>query len=290
MKILKALGSGFARSLKAWKGIIIVWFCFLVIVFLVVVPFKSSMNAGLGNSMITEKLKDGINIEVLGDLGKILSEMIRSLSLGMMFLVFMGILLNSFLSGGLLNSLKGQSGRFTAPEFFRTSAKYFWSFLGITLIISAILFVLGILIITVPLGIVSSNATTESAPYLAGIISGIIYFLALVIFLLVADYARAWQVKNEKPACFRALGFGFSRTFCKFLSSFPMMLVLIIIQILFSLLVIVVIGQWRPDTGGGVFLLFILSQIIVFVNLILKTWRYGSVTSLMEINDPVQSS
>jgi len=288
MKILKALGSGFARSLKAWKGIIIVWFCFLVIVFMVVVPFKSSMNAGLGNSMITEKLKDGINIEVLGDLGKILSEMIRSLSLGMMFLVLIGILLNSFLSGGLFNSLKGGAGRFSGTEFFRTSAKYFWSFLGITLLIGAILFVLGILIIAVPIGIVSSSATAEGTLYLAGLICGIIYLAALIILLLVADYARAWQVRNETPACFRALGFGFGRTFRRFLSSFPLMLLLLIFKVLFSLLVIAAIGPWRPEKGGGVFLLFVLSQIIVFVNLLLKTWRYGSVTSLMEMNDTVQ--
>lgn len=290
MKIFKALGSGFGRSLKAWKGIIILWFCFLVVVLLVIVPFKSTMNAGLGSSMITEKLRDGINIDVLGDLGKGLPAIIGSLSAGVVLLILTGMLLNSFLTGGLFNSLKGRADRFSTQEFSRSSAKYFWSFLGITLIISLLRSFLGILIISVPMGIVSSNAVNESSSYLAALISGIIFLPVLVILILAADYARAWQVTNEKPACFRALGFGFGRTFRNFLSSFPMMLILLFINALFILLVIALIGPWRPAKGGGVFLLFLLSQIMVFIKLILKTWRYGSVTSLMELNDKVQST
>jgi hypothetical protein len=45
------------------------------------------------------------------------------------------------------------------------------------------------------------------------------------------------------------------------------------------------INAWKPVTGGGVFLLFIVSQIIFFLKAGLKVWRYGSVTALKEIND-----
>lgn len=40
----------------------------------------------------------------------------------------------------------------------------------------------------------------------------------------------------------------------------------------------------RPFTGGGILLLFILSQLLFFIKVMLKAWRYGSVTSLMEQN------
>lgn len=41
----------------------------------------------------------------------------------------------------------------------------------------------------------------------------------------------------------------------------------------------------KPVTGGGVVLLFILSQLLFFIKILLKGWRYGSVTKLMEINN-----
>lgn len=45
----------------------------------------------------------------------------------------------------------------------------------------------------------------------------------------------------------------------------------------------------KPVTGGGVVLLFILSQLLFFIKILLKGWRYGSVTMLMEINNYPQS-
>ena len=69
MKIFKSLASGFCRTLKAWKGILLIWFGSLLMVSLVALPLKGFLKSALGGSMITERLKDGIDIEVLGDIG-----------------------------------------------------------------------------------------------------------------------------------------------------------------------------------------------------------------------------
>jgi hypothetical protein len=139
-------------------------------------------------------------------------------------------------------------------------------------------------------GVISTENPDESVPWLILIISISFYILVSQIFVLVADYARAWQVKNEKPDLFRALRFGFSRTFSRFLSSFPMMLIIWLIQTLFVLLVFKIIGIWKPTSGIGVFGLFLLSQVLFYIRFLLKAWRYGSVTSLKELNDPLPVS
>ncbi len=253
---------------------------------MVAIPFRGSLNAGFGRSMITERLLKGIDIEVLSDLGSNFPAIFRNLFSGVLFLILTGMILNAFLGGGLFNSLKSPSLKFSASEFFRNSAEYFWSFLGITLIISAILIVLGILIIGIPMSISGQvKSAPEGAIFLTGILSGSFFIVCSIVFLLVADYARAWQVKNGKPACFRALGFGFSITFSTFKSSFPLMLILLLFHILFLLLVMLLVGKWKPVTGGGVFLLFLLTQLLFIIRLYLKMWRYGSVTTLMEISD-----
>lgn len=291
MKIFKALGSGCHRSLKVWKGILIFWFISLSLVSLVALPMKGIMKTGLGQSAITGKLLKGIDVEVLSDLGGVYKSLTHSFSAGLLLLLLLWLLINAFLTGGLFNSLKSNDEKFSAGEFFRASARNFLPFVVITLIISAILILLALLLIVIPMGgVASPDNPNESVPWLILIISVSFYILISQVFVLVADYARAWQVKNEKPACFRALGFGFSRSFRRFLSSFPMMLIIWLVQTMFVVLVFKIIGNWKPASGFGVFGLFLLSQVLLYIRFLLKAWRYGSVTSLKELNDPLPVS
>jgi len=284
MKIFKALASGFCRTLKAWKGILLIWLGSLFMVSFIALPLKGLLKSGFGGSMITERLQDGLDIEVFGDLGPVLKSLVASLPVGLFLLIIGGLLLYAFLSGGIFDSLKGSSSKFSGYQFFGACARNFWPFLLISFIIGTIIFILFYLVLILPVSIVI-QAGSGASPFLIVIISVTIFLFLTTILILAADYARAWQAANEKSECFRAIGFGFTRTFGKLLSSFPMMLMLIIITILFTWLVFSLISKWTPDSGGGVFLLFIVSQILFIIKSGFKVWRYGSVTALKEIND-----
>jgi hypothetical protein len=286
MKIFKALASGFCRTIKAWKGILLIWMGSLLTVSLLTVPIKVFLKSGFRGSMITERLQDGIDIEVLGDLGAGFRNLITVFPSGLILLILLGILLNAFLGGGIFDVMKGSSPKFSGTDFFKACAKNFWSFLVISLIISTIIIGLFILLFVVPISIVAqSGSGSESAPFITAVLTLTFFLLVSMIFILVADYARAWQAGNEKSACFAAIGFGFTRTFGKFLSSFLMMIILVGVQMLFTFLVIKIMGVWKPASGGGVFLLFLISQLLFCIKSALKVWRYGSVTALKEIND-----
>lgn len=285
MKMFKALGTGAVRSLKAYKGVIIILFFYILLISMLTIPLKGSLKTGFGNSMITELLKNGINIEVFSDLEVQFESIISYLSSGLLILVILTVLMNAFLSGGLFNSLKGSGTNLTVSEFFRSSARYFWSFLVVTVLTSLMNILLGVFIIGIPFGIAlggSSGPGTSS--FIILFIGIIIYLIVILSILLVADYSRAWLVTKEKPACFKALGYGFSTTFRYFLSSFPMMLILVVIIMFFAWLSKRLIGLWIPATGAGALLLFIVSQVLFFGKLLLKAWRYGSVTALMEMH------
>jgi hypothetical protein len=150
----------------------------------------------------------------------------------------------------------------------------------------AIIIFAAVIVIAIPFGIVKSSGSSPGSAQIITIqVSAAVLVLLVAVLLLVADYARAWQAASKTRSCFRALGFGFTRTFGTFLSSFPVMILVIIVQLLFSFFIMKLINGWKPVTGGGVFLLFIVSQIIFFLKAGLKVWRYGSVTALKEIND-----
>jgi len=283
--MLKAIGSGALRSVKAYKGVIVIWFFYLILVSMLTIQTKGALKTGFGKSMITELLQDGINIEVFSDLDTRLDSMFSSFSSGLLLVVVIGILMNAFLSGGLFNSLKGSKGNLTVSEFFRSSARYFWPFLGVTILVSLMMIILGLFLIGLPFGIAfGGDSGPGASTFIIMFIGVIIYLVTVIILLLVADYSRARLVTVEKPSCFKALGYGFSTTFRFFLSSFPMMLLLMIVIILFTWVTLRLISLWNPDTGTGALLLFIVSQILFFCKLLLKAWRYGSVTALMEMH------
>jgi hypothetical protein len=66
------------------------------------------------------------------------------------------------------------------------------------------------------------------------------------------------------------------------------MVSLILLQILLLFVVFLILPAWRPATGGGVFLMLIVTQLLLILRLFLKTWRYGSVTSMMESLEEVK--
>jgi hypothetical protein len=285
MKIVTSMNSGFRRSLKSWKGILIIWLFSLLLVSLIAIPMKGALKSGLGNSMITEKLAGGINAEVFADLGANFRSLGSYFWNGILMIILVGFLVNAFLAGGIFGSLREGSGGFSSGNFFRNSAKNFWPFVVILFIIRMIVLIIAILIVIIPIAVVAQNdAVPEGSVFKTAIIMGSVFLLILSFFILVADYARAWQVSRDKSAGFMAIGFGLRQTFRTFASSYILMVTLLIIQILWGLLVLALLSGFRPVTESGIILLFIFSQSLFIIKIFLKVFRYGSVTTMMEVN------
>lgn len=285
MKVFNSLKAGIIRSVKYWKAAVIVWLVSLILVSVVAIPLKTALLEGLGKSTITEKLRDGINIEVFADLGANLGSFSSYFSSGLFMALLVGYVINVFFAGGLFNGIKELSVNLSSGDFFRASAKNFWSFLCISLVISLITLLLAILIIVIPIVIVSqAEGSSDVSVFRTFVFLSSFFIFVLILILLVADYARAWQVLHEKNACFKALGFGFSQTFRTFFSSYPLMLIILTFQALYGWLILSILPGIKPVSGFGIILLFLISQLFFLIKILLKTWRYGSVTRMMEIN------
>lgn len=281
MKMLEHFKSGALRSVKAWKGILMIWLFTFAIVSLVALPLKAGITAFLGKSMITGLLRNGINIDVLVDMGKNLAVIFSSFSSGLLFLIFLVIILNAFLAGGIFTILKNDEKSRGTARFFYGGAMNFRSFFIITLINSLIIFVLFILIFVIPLSVIN-DSESEGSVLKTGKILLLVLAVIVPVFMLVADYARAWNVTVGKSGGFRSLGRGFRLTFRKFFFSYLFMLILFMVQVAFGWLVYKIVSGFHPSTGGGVLMLFILSQLLFIIKITLKAWRYGSITSLVE--------
>jgi hypothetical protein len=283
MNILVHFRSGAFRSIKAWKGVLVTWAFYLFVISLFLLPVKAAFNNVLGNSMITELLNDGINIDVLTDFGPRLAVIFSSFSAGFSFIIFIVFVMNAFISGGVFAMLRSEEKIHSAKIFFEGGASNFWSFLIITFVSTLIIIVLATLILIIPMAIMSESESPQEGVVLkTGRLLAIVIFILIPIIVLVADNARAWQVTRETTAGFKSLGNGFRLTFRNFFSSYLMMVLLLSVQFFFGWIVFRILSGMNPVTGRGVFLLFLLSQVLFILKIFLKAWRYGSIISLVQ--------
>jgi hypothetical protein len=283
MRIFNSLRTGIFRALRSWKGVLIVWFIVFMLVSAFMYPLRSSVDSAFGTSMITEKLSAGFDIEIFADLGPLFKSLVSFFLSGILVAYSAGFILNSFLTGGLFNIVRENEGQFSGREFFRAGALNFWPFLFISLIVTLIIILLGLILIGIPSLIAGASETISEKGAFNLVISGLVVFLVIMpLPVLIADYARAWKTVNGNSSCFRALGFGFSYTFRNFLSSFFTVVPLIMFQIILGYMVLTILSGWRPVTGGGLFILLIISQLMLCLRILLKVWRYASITYLFE--------
>ena len=283
MKMRRSLVSGFKRALKAWKGVLIVWLVSFVLASFFMTPLKSALRSGLGDSMITERFAGGFDLDAFLDLAASLPSILPSMLSGFLLVLLISVIMNAFLTGGLFDALSGEKLKFSTPGFFGAGAKNFWSFLMITLAMSFMLLFVSGAIMGVTTGIVSgSESIKERTTFIIQMIALFIVVMLSPVFILAADFARAGKASDPSMSGINAIGFGLSRTFSVFWSAYPMMLVLIVCQLLPAAIAYYLIPVWRPLTGNGVTLMLFVTQVLLFIRFFLKTWRYGSVTALME--------
>lgn len=289
MKIISSLKSGLKNAFRVRSAILLTWLSFFLPGILLVCLFRASLGSAFGSSMITERLADGMDIEVFADLGNAGKMLFSFLANGVLLTFLVSFILNAFMTGGLFGVLRKTNSDFSSGEFFRSAAGNFFPFLGITFFVTIIAALLSVILMLVPMGMSGMLETNNNGSgYSSVIFAAIILFLVLPVVLLVADYSRAWRASRDEGSCFAALGYGLRRTFKSFSRSYPLMLILILVLTVLMFAVFLILPAWRPSTDGGVLLMLGVSQLLLFMRLFLKTWRYGSVTSMMDSLEEVK--
>jgi len=280
MKLFKAITSGTRRSLRASRQIIIMWFVSMLSLSLLIAPFRNFIIAYNDTSLSSELLSRGFDISFWLDMMPDLANSLASFSTGLVLFFGISFLLNVFMSGGLFDNLKADSCGYTPKDFFSASAKLFFPYLWVNLLVILIILVSVFLIIGLPMIIMNSSGVEELTRLKVMNIMKYLVAFILLIYLLVADYARAWLAASDRRNVFRAVGYGFKATFSSFVNSYIFILFAVALQVAFSWGAARLIGFMEPQGGMGLFLLFIVSQLIIIARIYLRAYRYAGVTSL----------
>jgi len=281
MKFIRAFTSGAFRALRSVKALLIIWLLTFTVLSVFTYPLRSFTLSALGNTTATNLLNDGFNISFFADLGNALRPMLSAITAGLMIVMLIFFFLYVFMNGGLFDSLYSNKFSYKASNFFRSSAKYFLSFLLVKLLV--LLMILVAMFIVLGLPQILFGTGSEETTWKIFSVTRIVAIIILPLFLLVADYSRVWLVANSQRKIFRALAYGFKATFKSFFSSYFFMLIMVLVQAGFAIIIAGLLSGYVPATGGGLFLLFLLAQVLFIIKLYLRAVRYGGVSELYQI-------
>lgn len=280
MNIIRVLKKGAAETASSYKLLLTVWIITLVMIMFVALPLRSSFRTVFGNSMAMEKLSDGFDMGLAGDMGKAFGQLMSSATTGGFLLLLAGFLLFTFFAGGLFTRFTTAWGGLKVSAFLKASAHNFIPFLLIALLMGLIIGVYTALIFGIPIGV--ALAFSGGSSPLSGLLKILIvtWGLGLPVWLFAADASRRWIAATGSRKAFRALREGFRTLRKRFWISYITVLVILIVNVVFVTGSMWLTAVSMPDKGIMIFLFFLVTQLLFIARLLLKAWRYASVSQL----------
>jgi hypothetical protein len=280
MNLTKTLRKGAVAAASSYRLLITMWLITLLMVILVALPLKSSLKNIFGNSVAVERLSDGFDLGLTGDIGDRFGEIMSSATTGGVIVILAGVLLYIFFTGGLFSQYTTAYGRLSRATFFRASAQNFISFLLISLLIYCFVGVYTMLILGIPAGLRLALARGSLPEGYVMVWFYAVWALGMPVWLLVADYSRRWMAATGSRKVFRALGEGFRALRRRFWFSYLAMLVILLLNCAFIAATLWFTAWMVPEKGVMIVLFFIATQMLFIFRLFMKAWRYATVCEM----------
>jgi len=277
MSLFKILKKGVKASASSYKLMLVIWIITLVLVFAVGYPLKSFLNTIFGDSMAVERLMDGFDLGLIGDISRPFGGLMAGVAAGTLFISLAGFVLMTFFAGGLFRRFTISWGGLSVSEFFRASANNFIPFLKIALLMMLIIGAYTFIIIGIP-GIIIMMISDKQMPGGAAIYPFYaIWALGMPVWIFIADASRRWVAATGSPRVFRAIGTALRALRERFWLSYGTVFAIVMINAAFVLVALLFTMIATPQKGIMIFLFFILTQLLVIFRIFMKAWRYAAV-------------
>jgi hypothetical protein len=278
MKVIPSYLYGFSAALKSFRMIALIYLSYLGITLLLAFPFYFLFRSAAGNSQLPDSLMQGFDAtafrELLANGGKGFAFYLK----GFLPWVFLFLLIQVYLNGGVLSWISNPRGKFSISSFHRHGRKYFWRFLKLTfyfLIIHLIIF----LILYIPYGLVtgSQEALTDQQQIrpLVFLICG--HAVLLVFILLLSDLVKSRLFEQDSRKVLKTLFSCLKMALRHFFSFYFLGLLLLVVPLLLIAGFYLFRSSFAVSTAGLILLMFLIQQLVVLLRVFLRVWRLAGV-------------
>jgi hypothetical protein len=290
MSIVRAFSSGIRRATAEPKMVLVLYFTNLLIALPVAMAFRAVLQAGFGSSMAPSSLMEGLDFTTWSDFvtahGDELSAVFRQIS----WVVIVSMLLNSFLSGGILTILKDSRGKYSASSFFGGCGAYLGRFLRLFVLFVIVLLLVSLLVGTLVALLadgILENASSEVTDFWVRIATIVLFFIPAMIVMMIADYAKVSVVLNEEQSMLKSAWKSTRFVFRHFFRTFGLELLLVLVPVLLFALYALVDLYVGASSDFTIVFMMVVQQLFVASRAWTKVMFFEGELSLYESLQPV---
>jgi len=289
MLLFKTFISGFQKTLRSIKFVLLAWVATFILGSIFAFPVKAGLKMAAGSSMVLDRTQDGILIDIFADMGRSFKTITFMGLSGLILVVVAGFMVNAFFTRGIFGVMRYNTGKARFSEFFSHTSENYWSFLGISVLLRFVIFILSLIMIIIPLSALGPGQSLNlQKAIVTASVSAVCFLFVIPVLILVSDYARAWLVVHPSASFWKSVGSGFSITFNRFFLSYFYVMLLCGLQSAFFVLSFSLMGDWKP-TGVGTLIFIIAFQVVFVAGIFMRYWRFAGIISLVEQIVPVAS-
>jgi hypothetical protein len=278
MYIITSLKDGIRDTLKNIKLLVLLYFLNLIFSVIIAIPFKDTLNDAFSRIKISENLINRFDFSVAVDFMNYYGEQIGVIFSYVFLIGILYLILNIFLSGGILSIWRTDQKIFDRNIFFVNCAEYFWRFIKILFFIA-----LAMIIIMVVVGLLFSLVSKFSDSIYSSNTINILYLIVIAVLLLlisiiliVYDYAKIILVKDIAVSSYRSVLYSIKFVFSNILGSYSLFLIMAG-MFLSSTVIYFALKYVLPLDNWGYFLIIlIIQQIYIIFRIFLRVVLYSS--------------
>ncbi len=271
MSIVHAFSTGLRRATSEPKMVLVLYFLNLLLAIPLALAFRSVMIAGFGDSLAPAHLMASLDFTVFQDFLNVHGEEFQTVIRQILSFLVLSMLLQTFLSGGILTVVLDQEKTFSTSSFFKGCGSYFFRFLRLFLLFGLILLVVALIVGGIVLAIaggMTENATSEVTEFWIRIAAIALFMLPVTLILMAADYAKIYIVLHDERSALRSCGRAFGFVFRRFFAAFGLELLMLLISLALFAIYLWLDLAVGMTTGTTIVVMFVIQQLFM----LLRAW------------------
>jgi len=279
MNIFRAYISGFKSTGRAWAMPTFIYLVNLILGIVIAVPFLETLKQKAGFRMAIQDLLSGYDHTVFREFFNEASVQLGPFIRQGLWIAILFFIVSIFLTGGILHIFSDKSYPFTFERFFSGSLKFFPRLLKISLymliiylLITALIFLIVFLISAVSL----SGTGSEKTIFFIILPGLCLWLLFMILFLIVADYARFSIVRNDSRKVFITIFRSLKFVFGKFPFTYGLYLMLMVAPVALIYIFTLLSDGIGMTSGIKILVMFIIQQLFIWARAFTRVWTFAS--------------
>jgi hypothetical protein len=240
--------------------------------------------------MAASALMGGMDFTALADFVRLHSGELSAVFSQIAWVTVLYLLVNAFLSGGILDGLRGNNTHSPIADFFSGCGKYVGRFLRLFLFFCIVL-VIVVPVLTFTLAMLSELFTKDSASeitdFVFAIIEIVLFLVPVTILLMIADYTKIAVVVNDETSMLKTAWASTKFVFRYFFKTFGLELLMLLAPIaLLAIYVLLdlIIGM---TTDLTIIVMLILQQLFMVTRAWTKVFFFAGELAMYQSLQPV---